>query len=84
VKPEYIATLHKILVNFMDEDYFKEQAARVRQIASNADPFTKRRLLDLAQKYDGRKSIRRPAPLPSVTIDHQQHLDNHNGGGDPG
>jgi hypothetical protein len=63
----------------MSEDYFKEQAARVRQIASNADPFTKRRLLDLAEKYDGRKSIRRPT-LPSVTIDHQQHPDDHNSG----
>jgi hypothetical protein len=66
----------------MNEDYFKEQAARVRQIASNADPFTKRRLLDLAEKYDGRKSIRRPTPLPSVTIDHQQHPDDHNSGGE--
>jgi hypothetical protein len=28
----------------MNEDYFKKQAARVRNIASNADPFTKRRL----------------------------------------
>ena len=67
----------------MNEDYFKEQAARVRQIASNADPFTKRRLLDLAEKYDGRKSVRRPAPLPSVSIDHQQHPADHNNRGDP-
>jgi hypothetical protein len=63
----------------MDEDYFKEQAARLRQIASNADPFTKRRLLDLAEKYDGRKSVRRSTPLPSVTMD-----DTKNSGGEPG
>ena len=68
----------------MNEDHFKEQAARVRNIASNADPFTKRRLLDLAEKYDGRKSVRRPTPLPSVTIDHQQHSDDRNSSGDPG
>jgi hypothetical protein len=67
----------------MNEDYFKEQAARVRQIASNADPFTKRRLLDLAEKYDGRKSVRRPTPLPKVTVDHHHPAD-HNSGSDPG
>jgi hypothetical protein len=68
----------------MNEHYFKEQAARVRQIASNADPFTKRRLLDLAEKYDGRKSARRPTPLPSVSMHDQQHTGDHNMGGDPG
>ena len=62
----------------MNEDYFKEQAARVRQIASNADPFTKRRLLDLAEKYDGRKSVRQPTPLPSVKIDDQHPSEDHN------
>jgi hypothetical protein len=61
----------------MNEDYFKEQAARIRQIASNADPFTKRRLLDLAEKYDGRKFVRRPTPLPSGKND-------RNSSGDPG
>jgi hypothetical protein len=68
----------------MDEDYFKEQAARVRNIASMADPFTQRRLLDLAEKYDGRKSVRRPTPLPSVTNDYQQPSDDSNRSGDPG
>ena len=38
----------------MNEDYFKEQAERVRALANNADPFTKRRLLDLAESYDAR------------------------------
>jgi hypothetical protein len=68
----------------MNEDYFKEQAARVRNIASMADPFTKRRLLDLAEKYEGRKSVRRPTPLPSVTNDHQQPSDDSSSSGDPG
>jgi hypothetical protein len=67
----------------MNEDYFKEQAARVRHIASNADPFTKRRLLDLAEKYDERKSVRRPTPLPSVQINGRQHPDSRENGGDP-
>jgi hypothetical protein len=56
----------------------------VRNIASMADPFTKRRLLDLAEKDDGRKSVRRPPPLPSVTNDHQQPSDDSNSSGDPG
>ena len=40
----------------MNEDYFKEQAARVRQIASNADPFTKRKV--------GRPRKMRALPAP--------------------
>jgi hypothetical protein len=66
----------------MGEDYFKEQAARLRQIASSADPFTKRRLLDLAEKYDGRKSARRPTPLPSLTMEHEVYPVGNNSGGD--
>jgi hypothetical protein len=43
----------------MDDEYFKEQAAHVRKLASMADPFIKRRLLDLAEKYDAR--MRKPS-----------------------
>jgi hypothetical protein len=50
----------------MNDEYFKEHAARVRNIASFADPFTKKRLLDLAERYDA-KSPRRPTPLPRVS-----------------
>ena len=38
----------------MNDEFFKEQAQRVRTIAEKADPFTKRRLLDLADRYDGK------------------------------
>jgi hypothetical protein len=68
----------------MNEDYCKEQAARLRNMASMADPFTKRRLLDLAEKYDDRKSARRPTPLPSISIGDQQHRRDHNTRGDTG
>jgi hypothetical protein len=34
------------------EDFYKGFAQRARDLAENADPFTKRRLLDLAQRYD--------------------------------
>jgi hypothetical protein len=36
----------------MDNSFLKEQADRCRSLAEIADQFTKRRLLDLAEKYD--------------------------------
>jgi len=38
----------------MNDEYFKQQAARVRALADKADPFTRKRLLDLAERYDAR------------------------------
>jgi hypothetical protein len=38
----------------MDSSFLKEQAERCRRLAENADPFIKRRLLDLAEKYEDR------------------------------
>ena len=38
----------------MNDEYFRIQAERVRSIATTADPFTKKRLLDLAERYDAR------------------------------
>jgi hypothetical protein len=38
----------------MNDEYFKQQAARVRALADNADPFTRKRLLDLAERYDAK------------------------------
>jgi hypothetical protein len=46
----------------MDSSFIKEQADRCRHLAKNADPFIKRRLLDLAAKYDDRLG------LPSRTL----------------
>jgi len=36
----------------MDSSFLKEQADRCRGLAENADPFIKKRLLDLAEKYE--------------------------------
>ena len=48
----------------MNDDYYKQQAARVRSIARLADPFTKKRLLALAEQYDAAKpSPRRSLPM---------------------
>ena len=63
----------------MNEDFFKEQAVRLRNIASKADPFTKRRLLDLADKYEERKAARRPTPLPSVAVNDKHHSTERSG-----
>jgi hypothetical protein len=38
----------------MDSSFLKEQADRCRSLAGKADPFIKRRLLELAEKYEDR------------------------------
>ena len=38
----------------MDEEFLKERALHIRNLADKADPFIKRRLLDLAMSYEGR------------------------------
>jgi hypothetical protein len=68
----------------MNDDYFRERALVVRTIADKADPFTKKRLLALADKYDARSGglSRATHQLPSVVINTQQHT--RNGSGDSG
>ena len=54
------ARLHALIillrfeVDEMDSSFLKVQAERCRSLAEKADRFTKRRLLDLAAKYDDR------------------------------
>jgi len=43
----------------MDEAFMKERALHIRNLAENADPFIKRRLLDLATSYE--KRLLRPS-----------------------
>jgi hypothetical protein len=38
----------------MDETFLREQAVRCRSLADKADEFTKKRLLDLAARYESR------------------------------
>jgi hypothetical protein len=56
----------------MNDEYLQEQAARVRQIATLADPFTKKRLLALAERYDAAKPTSRSTAIPSIAIDGKQ------------
>ena len=46
----------------MNEQFFHDRAKTVRDLAEKADPHTKRRLLDLASRYE--KKPRPPTPLP--------------------
>jgi hypothetical protein len=41
-------------VDLVDSEFLKERAEHCRALAERADPFIKRRLLDLAARYDGR------------------------------
>lgn len=45
----------------LDEDFRKQRASLVRELAARADPFIRRRLLDLAARYEGPE--RRPIPM---------------------
>jgi hypothetical protein len=50
----------------MDTNFLKAQAERCRSLAENTDEFTKRRLLDLAAKYDKRLSAARPSAVTRI------------------
>ena len=55
----------------MDEDFIKERAHDIRELTAKADPFTKQRLLDLADTYERRLH---PAPhaAPRLAGRHSQ------------
>jgi hypothetical protein len=59
---------------FMNDDFYKQRAREVRGLAAKADPFIKQRLLDLADRYDGRKTSVTPLPpapaVPNPSDDH--------------
>ena len=65
----------------MNDEYFIEQSRRVRSIADKADPFTRKRLLALAEGYDARLGRSRATrQLPSVAIGNRPHSDDYDGG----
>ena len=45
----------------MNEQFFHDRAKEVRSLAEKADPFTRMRLLELADRYD--RKPRPPAPV---------------------
>ena len=50
----------------MDDDFYKERARQLRELATQADPFIKQRLLRLAGNYDALITPTRPAVLVNV------------------
>ena len=63
---------------FMNDDFYKQRAREVRDIAAKADPFIKQRLLDLADRYDGKRKTS-ITPLPSVPALAQNPSGEHDG-----
>ena len=51
----------------MDLATLKEQAERCRRLAKHADPFTQKRLLDLAAEYEARMAQTRVEAFRGVT-----------------
>ncbi|WP_298875338.1 hypothetical protein [uncultured Bradyrhizobium sp.] len=49
----------------MDENFIKVRAQEIRELATKADSFTKKRLLDLADTYERRL---RPAPHTTTRV----------------
>lgn len=52
------------------EEFYRGFAQRARDLAEKADPFTRRRLLDLAKRYDAKSKplgSARPSPLPRTS-----------------
>jgi hypothetical protein len=47
----------------MNEQYFQDRAREVRSLAEKADPFTRIRLLEIADRYE--RKLRPPTPLPA-------------------
>ena len=57
----------------LDDDFNRQRALLIRELASLADPFIKRRLLDLASRYEKPQTTK--LPLTS------QHQSDHKSGG---
>jgi hypothetical protein len=52
----------------MDLASLKDQAERCRRLAKHADPFTQKRLLDLASEYEARIAELEPQPSTASRI----------------
>ena len=60
----------------MDDDFNKDRAVSVRELANKADPFTKKRLLDLAIRYEAGLPVKTgPLPLPTINERPPKHRD---------
>ncbi|TYL72531.1 hypothetical protein FXB38_38310 [Bradyrhizobium cytisi] len=51
---------------FVDEQFLRDRARIIRDLADKADPFIRKRLLDLAERYDRR--ISRPSQAMKTVL----------------
>lgn len=65
--------------SMLDEEFRKQRASLVRDLANRADPFIKKRLLALASRYEDTKT--KPPP---VSLDGQDRSRRQKGGGGSG
>ena len=59
----------------MTDEFRKQRAMTVRALADKADPFTRKRLLDLAARYE--QAPRSPTPIPMDAVDALKKTDRH-------
>ena len=50
----------------MDDKFYRHRARVLRELATEADPFIKKRLLRLANNYDGMTALRDQAEKPEL------------------
>ncbi len=48
----------------LDDEFNKQRSILIRSLADKADPFIRRRLLDLASRYEKHRT----RPIPPVTV----------------
>jgi hypothetical protein len=71
-----LTELHSSYISFVvlgttvTEEFRKQHAATLRAMAEKADPFIKRRLLDLAARYD--RAQRPPTAIQSISAEQAQ------------
>jgi len=53
----------------MDDAFYRDRAQHIRQLAKEADPFIKKRLLRLASNYDAMTTPFARGPAPSNLTD---------------
>ena len=53
---------------FMDDAFYRDQALHIRELAKEADPFIRKRLLHLASNYDA-MTTPRARTVPSTPAD---------------
>ena len=63
----------------MNDDFYKQRAREVRDIAAKADPFIKQRLLELADRYDRHLRKTSVTPLPPAPAAIQNPSGEHDG-----